>query len=227
VKSADQVREDYERAMGPQLGEVFYVLWNELAWLDLKWQQYCQLFAASSKRVELLNASAGLFFRVVQDVLWDDVLLAIARLTGPVRSVGKDNLTLRRLPDLVSDTSLTPLLQAAVDQAVGAAAFAKDWRDRRIAHRDLALVLDRGAQPLAPASRANVRAALATMHNVFDTLHERYFGSRIGWELISSHGDADAVVHRLAAARLTEEKRMKRLHDGKALPDDLEEPDEI
>jgi hypothetical protein len=65
-KSPAQVREEYMRKMGPELGGIFRALWNELAWLNVKWQQYCQLFATSSKPVELLNASAGFLFGMVR-----------------------------------------------------------------------------------------------------------------------------------------------------------------
>jgi AbiU2 len=227
MKSPEQVRDDYRGAMGDELGTLFYALWNELAWFDAKWQQYCQLYAESQKRVELLNASASFFFRVVQDALWEDVILSIARLTGPIRSLGKDNLTLLRLPALVAEGAVVVALHSAIDHATDAAAFAKDWRNRRLAHRDLALALETGVQPLSPVSRTNVRAALAAMQKVFDVLHAHYFGSPIAWELFSVHGDANALVHWLASTRMAEERRFKRLREGKPLADDFEEPDEV
>jgi hypothetical protein len=49
----------------------------------------------------------------------------------------------------------------------------------------------------------------------------------ISWELFSAPGDAEVLVYRLAAARLAEEKRFKRLWARRALPDDLEEPGEV
>jgi hypothetical protein len=227
VKSAEQLAEDYHRVLGPELGDLFYALWNEMTWLEAKWQQYCQLYAVSAKRIELLNASAPFFFRVVQDVLLEDVILSIARLTGPPRSMGKDNLTLLRLPALVDDAALGAKLQTALEESVVAAAFAKDWRNRHLAHRDLALAIGQRVEPLAPASRTAVREALSTMHRVFDLLQARYFGSPIAWDLLSVPPGAEALLHRLNAAQLAEEKRFKRLREGKALPDDLEEPNEI
>ncbi len=227
VKSAEEVAEDYRRVLGPDLGNLFYALWNELVWLDAKWREYCELYAKSGKRVEVLNASARLFFRMVQDVLWDDIILSIARLTGPVQSMGRDNLTLRRLPGLVEEGALAAELQAAVDQAVSAAQFAKDWRNRRLAHRDLSLAMKQGAEPLAPASSAAVREALSAMQRVFDLLHQRRFGSPIAWGLMSLPAGAEALVYRLAAAQLAEEKRFKRVREGTALPDDFEDPDEV
>ena len=227
VRSADQLAENYRRVLGPELGGIFYALWNELAWLDAKWQQYCELYAKSDRRIKLLNDSAGFFFRIVQDLLWEDVIISIARLTGPIRSMGKDNLTLRRLPGLVQDTALRLELQAAVDQSVIAATFAKDWRNRLLAHRDLSLAIGSEAEPLALASRTIVREALSCMQKVFDILHVRHFGSPVAWSLFSPSAGAETLLYHLAAARLAEEKRFKRLREGKALPDDFEEPSEV
>ena len=53
-----------------------------------------------AEHVELLNLVGGAFFADVQRILWDDQLLRLTRLTDPPRTAGKDNLTVKRLPDL-------------------------------------------------------------------------------------------------------------------------------
>lgn len=91
----------YIKHMGEPLGSLFYALWQEVAWVRVKWQEYIELFGKKPSRVDLLNKSAPLFFRIVQNVLWYDILMHIARLTDPPKSKGKPNLTIRRLPELV------------------------------------------------------------------------------------------------------------------------------
>ena len=93
--------------LGPVLGPLFHALYDEVTWLHAKWKQYRILFAESPERIELLNGIAGFFFRVIQDVLWEDVVLHIARLTDPSRSFGKDNLTLLRLAGTVQEPALS------------------------------------------------------------------------------------------------------------------------
>ena len=75
--------------MGPRLGPVYNALWNEVAWLHAKLHEYKQLYGEKPARLELLNRAAGLFFRIVQDTLWEDTLLYLARLTDPPRSAGR------------------------------------------------------------------------------------------------------------------------------------------
>jgi hypothetical protein len=61
----------------------------------LKWGEYVELFGTKPSRIDLRNRAAGGFFRVVQDGLWEDVLLHVARLTDAPRSGGRANLTIR------------------------------------------------------------------------------------------------------------------------------------
>ncbi|HHK1701513.1 TPA: hypothetical protein ACQQVV_005818, partial [Pseudomonas aeruginosa] len=72
------MRDDYIECMGSELGSVFYELSRKLVQLHVVWQQYRQLFGDSEATIALLNRAAGLFFRIVQDELWDSVLLGIS-----------------------------------------------------------------------------------------------------------------------------------------------------
>ena len=74
-------------------------------------------------------------------------LLNLARMTDPAFSMGrkdKANLSLQALPDLVKDTGLKSTVAELIDNALKATEFARDWRDRFIAHRDL------GIRPVSP-----------------------------------------------------------------------------
>ena len=71
----------YVAEMGERLGKRFDELWQELAWLNVKWTEHVELFGTKESRIKLLNESASLFFRIVQDTLLEGALLHIARLT--------------------------------------------------------------------------------------------------------------------------------------------------
>ena len=101
--TAEEQRQECIQQMGDTLGCQFHALWQEVAWLYSKWAEYLELFGTSPFRVELLNSAAPGFFRIVQDTLWEDTILHIARLTDRPESFGKANLTIRRLPGLVDD----------------------------------------------------------------------------------------------------------------------------
>ena len=151
-RTSQDIRDEYIRQMGKSLGLFFDRLWQELAWLYTKWDEYVELFAKNPERVALLNEAAPNFFGIVQNVMWEDCIVHVARLTDPPQSGRRENLTIRALPDLVSP-QFEEEIKTLVTEARKNAEFCRDWRNRRNAHHDCALALgDDHAEPLEHAS---------------------------------------------------------------------------
>ena len=138
----DDLRDQRVRVMGPTLGPRYHALWTELVWLNTKWQEFETLYAHSVERIELLGRVAPHFFWQLQATMWEDALLHMARLSDPPQSVGKDNLTIQGLDQVIPDPALAHEVSKLVADAVSHCSFAKDWRNRRLAHNDLALKLN-------------------------------------------------------------------------------------
>lgn len=218
----DQVKEAHVAAMGTDLGTVFHALYNDCAWLQVKWEQYVQLYGSSPDRVDSLNRAAALFFRVVQDALWQDTLLHLARLTDPPKSRGKGNLSVCQLPPLITDDAFRADIQQLVDAAVTATGFARERRNKKIAHHDLALALKDEAASIAPASRKLVKEALCAVNRVIQRFYEHYFSSDLMMDVITEPTDAVALLYTLRDGLAVEERRQQRLRDGDMLPEDLQ-----
>jgi AbiU2 len=180
--SADQVRAAKLAAMPASLGELHYALWNEVAWLHLKWKNFRALFGTSAKRVELLKQTAPAFFHHLQGVLWEDVLLHISRLTDPPESMGHANLTLRRLPSLITDPQLRARSESLVNFALEMSRFARDWRNRRLAHKELPPLDGGHPQPLVPTSRQHVEETLAAIREAMNLIELHYQKSTVAYE---------------------------------------------
>jgi AbiU2 len=226
--SAEQVREKHIRDMGPELGAVYNALSNDVAWLHAKWNQYRQLYARSPERIDFLNTVAGHFFGMIEDILLEDILLHSARLTDPPMSVGKGNLTLRRIPELVADVALRSELEELVEVAGKACESPRAWRHRRLAHRDLALALATSSDPLPGVSRADIEATLRAIRAVLNRLEMQYWQSETAYQpFIVSGGEADSVVQYLLMGVRAEQRHMERLRQGHLLPEALEPLDEI
>lgn len=110
----------------------------------------------------------------MQEVLWRDVLLSLSRLTDPVKSAGKLNLTIRALASAIVDPVLRERVEKVVDKALKATEFARDWRNRYLAHNDLGFSMGRTVDPLMFASRLKVRHALRWLEIVMDQLSRGY-----------------------------------------------------
>lgn len=210
--TAEEVEHEYLEAMGLGLGRFYYLLRNECTSLHLEWAEHKVLFGTKPERIDLLNESAPEFFGRLQDTLWERTLLQVARLMDPPNSGrGKDNVTLRGLPDLV-DSKIRHRIETLLKDAQEKCAFSKDWRDRFIAHRDLNLAQRGNARQLETANRLKVDSALETIAAVLNEVESHYRnGCIVGYEITHSPLGAFALLDVLEAvvdARKLEMERM-------------------
>src|SRR5882672_1280640 len=94
--------------MGEALGSLYHALWQSLAHLYGNWNEYVVLFGTRPSRIDLMNRAAPTFFGMLQNELWNLTILHMARITDSPRSVGRPNLSIRALPELIADTALKP-----------------------------------------------------------------------------------------------------------------------
>lgn len=213
---------EHLETMGPELARLYHELWNQVTWLHIRWHQYVELFGTKPERIDLLNAAASTFFRIVQDSLWDDTLLRLSRLTDPVESGGrKRNLTLKRLPDAIVDEEFCYEVQVLIEKAHEKTTFARDHRNRRIAHRDLDLAFSEVARPLESASRLAVKEALQAVAAVLQHICAHYMKSDLSFEHFSDASEADGLLYVIRDGLEAEERRCRRLEDGDLRPEDF------
>ena len=220
--SSEDLEQQYINACGARLGVLHHRLVSECTSLHFKWGDYVELFGTSPERVEFLNRVAGSFFRIIQDSLWEDILLHLARLVDSPRSAGKDNLTLQRLPALVAP-ELQQRLTDVLDVCRQRCAFARDWRMRHIAHRDLALAVGDGAEPLAEASRKAVLEALSAIVDVLNAVERHYLKSEVAYDLGRSHGALE-LLYVLRDGLEARDRRLSRLRSRRREPGDAGPP---
>jgi len=219
--SPDEVEREHREKLGDDFGGVYYALYTEVAWLHVKWREYCALYGTSPERIELLNRAAPRFFSNLDGMLWEDVLLHICRITDRP-SIGRyRQLTIRRLPGYVRDASVKAEIESLVEAAVQACAFARDWRDVHISHRSLKRALDESSRPLAHASRLSVNGALAALDAVIERVHERFLGGARSLDVEGEAGDALDLLRVLVEGVDAIEAREQRFRDGTMTLHDL------
>jgi hypothetical protein len=218
-QTAEEVRERHVEAMGDEIGELFYLLKQQLFQLFVQWNEYVDAFGTNEERIALLNKVAGGFARSVQDALWADVLLGLTRITDPPRSVGKDNLSVARNPNLL-DGELKESVAELVNVAAETTTFARDWRNRHLAHRDLSHAMDPSASPLEKASRAHVRDALEAIVAVMNKVEVAFESSSTFYAEARYSNGIVGLLYTLDDGVRFDEQRLERLKAGKPLPED-------
>lgn len=216
TRTAEEAKAEHLRLMGEDLGSIYDALWQQIAWVHAKWSEYLVLFGTKESRVDLLNSVAPSFWRLIQDSLWENVLLHIARLTDSPTTGGKQNLTIQRLADLIGDVQTKAEVQELVVQALAASEFARDWRNRHIAHSDLHLSLSKAAQALKPASRQKVLEALQALAIAMNAVAAHYLDSTSLFD--ASDGDAESMLYVLDDGLTADRARRERLLSGQYDP---------
>lgn len=216
-QSSADAKEQYIDKMGDQLGQQFHALWQEVALLHINWKEYIDLFGTNEERISKLNLSAPAFFRMIQDQLWTSTLLHIARLTDSPSTAGYKNLTIRNLTDLVAAEIKMPIAEA-IDKTLASSKFARDWRNKVIAHFDLALALKDGqAAKLEEASYADVKVVLQGFSEVLNLVHRHYLKGITSFDSGGRHNGAMTLLQMLTdglKVRTDREKHLKAVADG-------------
>ena len=202
--SPEEIRSQHIEILGEELGPIFHELYNDIAWAQHKWKEYRTLFGVSAARIEMLDEAASAFFGMAQHILWADMLLHLCRLTDPAEMGSKhnrkQNLSIQRLPSLIPDTGLRSELEVLVSAAVTSTDFARDWRNRHLAHSDLNHALELPGSELAMASRAHVHTSLDALEEVVQRIHESYYDYRLPMPIGGEQGDAFDLLNLLAEA---------------------------
>jgi hypothetical protein len=210
--------------MGEPLGSQYSELWQEIARLHATWLEYVELYGVKRSRVELLNDTAPYFFRIVQDHLHEAVMLHIARLMDPPYSnnnKARSNLTLQNLPLLVEDANLKAQVEGLCRKASNEVEFARDWRNRYIAHRDLKLAMSDSATPLPAVELKQINNVLALYEAILNVISLHYQDTESKFGLASRHGGAVELIYLLDDGLKAHKAQQERLLAGEFSVGDL------
>lgn len=121
--------------MGKELGGCFYEIWNDVVWLDVKVSEFGILYG-SPQNIEILDEAASHFFSFLQDVLIEDIILHISRLTDTKESGRQPNLVLESLLYLIKDRDFYVEMASLYQNVVDSSKACRKYRNKRIAHND-------------------------------------------------------------------------------------------
>ncbi|MBW7956308.1 MAG: hypothetical protein H3C68_00320 [Deltaproteobacteria bacterium] len=222
----EDLKQQYIVKMGEPLGKLFFALWNEVAWLHYKWNEYREFFDMKESRIHLMNEAAPMFFRFFQDMLIDDILLRIARLTDPPESRNKANLTITRLPKFIEEGNITIEVQELISKALESATFCRDLRNKRIAHYDLKLALKEGAEFVEPATKEKIQTALDSIVDVMNKVEYHFRRSTTFYEMgFVPNASVLQLLSLLKRGLKSKKEWLEKLKNGEFNPDDM--PGEI
>jgi AbiU2 len=203
-------------ALPANLADIYQRLYGDVASLHLRWATYRKLFATSQQRTDVLNNTAPSFFRILHDILADDVIIGIARVTDKVRTSGQSNLVLRQLVDgldRATHDKLIAELETKLNDIENLCAPIQRHRHKRLAHRDQQNAVDPAANPLPGITVPIINQTLECIADFMNSFQQPFLGNHVVYsETIPGLGDAESLI--LALRRAGEYRKLER--DGKA-----------
>jgi len=221
TKTAEEVRKEHIDKMGFELGSFYNSLYNEIIWLHYKWSEFEEIYGTKESRIQIINQAAPFFFFIIQKVLWENILLGIARITDPAKSRGKKNITIQALPGLIQDEKLKGKVEGSIKIILEKTEFCRDLRNRWISHHDYELSINDNAKPLENANRLLVTESLDEIENLINILLKEYFQSTLMLKVIRSSNGSLALLQVLRDGLKERENYFKRISTRSLENDDI------
>lgn len=190
----DQVAEGHNEKLGPQFGKAYNYIWNEVCRLHLTWQQYEQLFRVSEEQIQVLNYFAARFFRTVQDVFIDDVILHICRLTDSEKGSGKKRLSLNYLVRFLAQSDVEGEYLKKLKVLLQCSEKMRTQRNQRIAHTSLNVALGMNQEVLPGISISDVSDVIKCIDDVVNVIENRWLGGATSFNVLSM-GSAEQLAY--------------------------------
>lgn len=212
--NAKELKAEILAAFPPGKGELFYQLYNDVSSLHFHWKNYRSLFGTSPERIDLLNWSAPTFFAFLDDILRDDIILRIARLTDPAQTAGRDNLSLARLIDELSSYVEPDFVEELEFKLEALRTYCEPIRQlgtRTLVHEDLAAALTYHPEPLPGVSGAFIEGAVGQISHLMNDIEGKFRDSPTAYGGIDAAGNAESLIFALERAREYEEYRRREL----------------
>lgn len=195
----DGLDQKMQACLPEDLSAEFRPLFKDIFWLGMKWHEYATLFGNRSN-FELLQRTAGYLFQIINDTMWDDLILHLSRLVGPTRSMGKENLTIRRMPELIQDPALKSEIERLIESCRSNCIFVTDHRNKRLAHHDLETAIQNLEANLTGVSRVQMRLAVESLQEIAQKIYAHYADAHFHFDTSLRTDNADSLLRALARA---------------------------
>ena len=154
------------------------------------------MVAIEETRIELLNKSAPSFFFLVQKTLIDSVILDIAKLTDPIESCKKKNITLRAIPNYIDDEIFKSEIQNEIDNLTNKIQFLRDKRNQMISHMDFEYYLGpKKATTTELVTKNEIDTAIKSLYSIFNKIEKFYFDTSTLYQHIQIERGAVSLLH--------------------------------
>jgi AbiU2 len=187
--------------ISPKIQELFSVLDFEVTWLHAIWELYNQLYGTIDENYEIMNSSAPIFFFIIQNVLYDEFILILSRLTEKANTFGHENASFEQLVNLIDEGKYPDLVKSLRSKLNNITTTYKSFhimRDKTVAHNDLLLSFSKGVNKLPEITILEAEAAIKDIADFMNEFSENVLDTTAVYEpFYTSYGDRIALIQAL------------------------------
>jgi hypothetical protein len=186
-----------------EIEKIYKPLYQDICYIHTKWGIFRQLYVSDKNTVDILNKSGALFFRITQELLVDDIVLSLSRLTDPSKTFKKDNLSLEQLVDAIDESKFPKLKDEASKQLENArikCSFAREIRNKKIAHNDLTHRLQPKVSLYSKVTTTTIDDALLSIRELINKVATTFEGSTVCYEILISDNHVRKMIKRFQNA---------------------------
>lgn len=151
------------------LKETFLAFREQCEWIQTCFDTNRELFGSGEERLQLLRRTASGFFLELNQILIENLIVQICKITDPATTFGRKNLTVDHINDLLREEGF--LTQPMEEAARGMNRYRKiivNGRNKLIAHYDKETVLS--FLSLGPHYKQDVDDFFENMHLYLDVI---------------------------------------------------------
>ncbi|WP_246054807.1 hypothetical protein [Paracoccus gahaiensis] len=157
------------------LEAIFEYCWLHLAQIMEQKRAYAGLYG-DVRRVEIMNAASGALSRVIQDALFDSIVLGLCRLLDPAKS-GRTkfvNLSFDLMISKLPASEISLHCQERREDLCNRAYSLRQRRDKHLAHTDLASLKQEAR--VGWVSLTEIESTLSEMGDLLKDIYSIQFG---------------------------------------------------
>jgi hypothetical protein len=193
------------KPLPPLVETIFVPINNDVTWLHAIWVLYFQLYCTKDEHYITMNETAPAFFAILKNVLFEELVLILGRLTDPASTFGKENASLDKLVEIIvqeGNLALASSVRAQVNVFRTKHSAFRTWRNARVNHNDLATLLNTRSTPMPQLPRKQVEEAVEEMAAIMNAVSEGLgSGSQEYRPFLFAQGDGNALLEALKKAR--------------------------
>ncbi len=174
--------------------EIFMWLCQDVAALHNKWHFYLELYS-SEEHAALLSELALGSFNIIEESLRSDMTMSICRLSDPVKTAGKPNLSLQTLAKKCHGFDG---LSELPDDFLEARDPVRRYRHKRVGHNDLNTTIKPHENPLPGIGRTQIDTILDLAGRVLNVVYQNFVDSESSFTPFLI-GGADPLENRAIA----------------------------